>query len=277
MTPAWAWPRVALLVALAAGMDETGPARPGASDPTPWFEPLNLGFEKGLRGWAGGGRGYAIRADAVHPHSGQWCLRLDYLGARRPGPQVFGAANRTFPVELVRGRRLTLTGWIRTSNLTGGWAGLWMRVDGPKGAVLAIDNMQDRGVNGTTPWARYEVVLDVSAQARAVYFGPLLAGGGTAWFDDLDFALSVPLLALPVGAGRDQTPERTRSSRATASVSLMNAPTLSSCSAAPPAATTALAVSTAPSQPSRFQRAPSTRGGRGSGSVSGRGHTFTYQ
>jgi len=201
MTPAWTWPAMAFFVALAPGGDDARRAGPGAPALSPWFEPLNLGFEEGLRGWAGGGPGYAMRADAAFARSGQWCLRLDYLGAHRPGPQVFGAANRTFPVELGRGRRLTLSGWIRTSDVTTGWAGLWLRVDGPEGAVLAIDNMQDRGVAGTTPWRRYEVVLDVSAEAGAIYFGPLLAGNGTAWFDDLDFAPSVRLLAMPVRGG----------------------------------------------------------------------------
>ena len=62
---------------------------------------------------------------------------------------------------------------------------------------LAFDNMtqrswshgnlesDDRAVRGTTPWKQYNVEIDVDARAENFVFGGLLAGVGTAWFDDL--------------------------------------------------------------------------------------------
>jgi hypothetical protein len=38
------------------------------------------------------------------------------------------------------------------------WAGLWMRVDYYDVAVLAFDNIQNRGVKKTKDWAKYEIV-----------------------------------------------------------------------------------------------------------------------
>jgi hypothetical protein len=61
-----------------------------------------------------------------------------------------------------------------------------MRVDGPKRAVtLALDNMQNRPIRGTTDWTRYEVVLDVPAEGVAIAYGTLLEGAGSVWVDDV--------------------------------------------------------------------------------------------
>jgi hypothetical protein len=57
-------------------------------------------------------------------------------------------------------------------------------VDGSSG-VLAFDNMQDRGVTGTTDWKRYEIELSAAADAKNINFGALLTGDGSAWFDGL--------------------------------------------------------------------------------------------
>src|SRR5688572_21336014 len=48
--------------------------------------------------------------------------------ARLKGAQPsrsFGVAVGSFPVELVRGKRVRFSGWIRTEDLKDGWAGLW--------------------------------------------------------------------------------------------------------------------------------------------------------
>lgn len=101
------------------------------------------------------------------------------------------AANREHAVLLQKisaqgylGRRLELTGYLRTSEVTG-WAGLWVRVDGPDGEVLHFDNMMDRPVKGTTSWKRYHLTVDVPGDSQEVHFGALLSGRGQVWVDDL--------------------------------------------------------------------------------------------
>ncbi|MGI8684822.1 MAG: hypothetical protein ACR2MO_07005 [Acidimicrobiales bacterium] len=66
-----------------------------------------------------------------------------------------------------------------------GWAGLWFRVDGDGRNSLAFDNMQNRPVQGTTGWARYEVVLDVPEGATLLAYGALLSGSGEIAVADL--------------------------------------------------------------------------------------------
>ena len=97
---------------------------------------------------------------------------------------TFGVATATFPRAAAAGKKIRFGGQIKTEGVTGGFAGLWWRVDGESG-VLAFDNMSDRGPRGTTSWKRYEIELDVPAEITNINFGVLLTGEGTAWFDEL--------------------------------------------------------------------------------------------
>jgi hypothetical protein len=91
-------------------------------------------------------------------------------------PSGFGALVQSIAALRYLGRRVSFSAMVKATEVTG-WAGLWLRVDGPNG-VLAIDNMEDRALRGTTDWTPAAIVLDVSDQARAILFGALLSGAG---------------------------------------------------------------------------------------------------
>ncbi len=73
-----------------------------------------------------------------------------------------------------------------------GWGGLWLRVDGPRGEVLAFDNMQDRPLRGTTSFAWLQVVLDVAQEAERLSFGVMLHGPGALFVRELQFEEAPP-------------------------------------------------------------------------------------
>lgn len=137
--------------------------------------------------------------------------------ARRADEPPFGLATASFPISVAAGKRIRFSGYIKTQGITREWAGLWWRVDGKSG-VLAFDNMHDRGVTGTTDWKRYEIDLQVPADATNINFGVLHPGDGSAWFDglsvtvdgepyrdmskiDLDFESSAPIGFYTGGSG----------------------------------------------------------------------------
>lgn len=104
------------------------------------------------------------------------------LRATREAPREFGTLMQEFAAEDLRGRRVRWCAWVRAESVAGTCA-LWMRVDGPRRAVLAFDNMATRALAGTTPWTRCEVVLDVAPEAEVIAFGVLLRGAGAVWLD----------------------------------------------------------------------------------------------
>ena len=137
-----------------------------------------------LWGWQTGGLGYRFGVDTAEALSGTGCLRMLGYPGRPEGS--FGVAVRGMPAGDLGGKRLRYAGYVRTDGVRSGVAGLWLRVDGPAAAeTLLLDNMLDRGPAGTTDWSPYEIVVAVPEAAASIWFGALLTGIGTAWFDAL--------------------------------------------------------------------------------------------
>jgi hypothetical protein len=138
------------------------------------------------KGWIVAGshpKDYQMSVDREVAHGGKASARLKSIAAKTSG---FGTLMQTFQAETFRGKRVRMSGYARSQDVSD-WAGLWMRVDGPRGEPLAFDNMQQRPIKATTEWTRYEIVLDVPAQAEQIACGLLLTGRGEAWMDDLKF------------------------------------------------------------------------------------------
>jgi len=132
-------------------------------------------------------RDFTARYDAPFMTDLDQARKISETANANVGP-AFGVATGTFPVSRAAGKKVRYSGYIKTEAVTRGFAGLWWRVDGPSG-VLAFDNMQSRGVTGTTDWARYTIELTVDASVKSINFGALLPGDGTAWFDGLTIEL----------------------------------------------------------------------------------------
>lgn len=113
----------------------------------------------------------------------------------------FGTIMQSFKPKKLKGKRVRLSAFIKTKDVTGkkAWAGLWMRVDGQSDKSLSFDNMQDRPITGTKDWKKYSVVLKVPDESTNIAFGVLLSGTGEVWLDDLKIESvnqSVPLTQL---------------------------------------------------------------------------------
>jgi hypothetical protein len=151
-------------------------------------------------GWFMAGKApddYEATTDKTAKHSGTQCARV---GSKVAKPSDFGTLMQLISAETYRGQRLRLSGWVKTADVVD-WCGLWMRVDGGHGRYLAFDNMRKRAIQGTTPWTRYEVVLDVAQEAEGIFFGIVIEGAGTAWLDDVTLepvGLDVPTTSPPM-------------------------------------------------------------------------------
>jgi len=132
-------------------------------------------------------RDFVTKNDTAYLGDLRKATELIKVGPQAQGP-AFGIATARFPTEAAAGKRVHYSGYIKTKDITRGWAGLWWRVDGKTG-VLAFDNMEDRGARGTTDWKRYEIDLPVAADVTNINFGALHTGDGSAWFDGLEVTL----------------------------------------------------------------------------------------
>ena len=107
-----------------------------------------------------------------------------FIKSDSPKKNQFGTLMQTISADKFTGKRIRLTGYIKSENVTGR-SGMWMRIDGVGGKQLEFDNMQNRAVRGTTDWKQYSIVLDVPDNSASINFGVLVGGDGEVWFDDL--------------------------------------------------------------------------------------------
>ncbi|WP_242203412.1 S41 family peptidase [Aestuariivivens insulae] len=142
---------------------------------------LNLDFEiledGKAKNWSVFGDGdYSISYEQLISKSGNICASIKSNSQN----VEFNALSYKIPADF-GGKKIKLTGYIKTENVSSGWAGLWMRID----PYIAFDNMKSRGITGTTEWKKYEIELSLNNNAKTIVFGGILAGTGKIWVDNL--------------------------------------------------------------------------------------------
>ena len=157
------------------------------------------------RGWFPWGEApddYEMGTDGQVSHSGR---RSGYIKSR-DRPRGFGSLTQSIKADRYRSKRVKLTGYARSDQVQG-WAGFWMRIDGPKEPNLAFDSMQrfarsrerPGGPNIRLFWTRL-------AKASEISFGVLLSGQGQVWIDDVE--LDIAEDAVPTTEFRKQIPDQ---------------------------------------------------------------------
>ncbi|MDH8701804.1 C-terminal processing protease CtpA/Prc [Dysgonomonadaceae bacterium PH5-43] len=143
------------------------------------FEEINNGFPTY---WSGANnKTYSLKLDSTTVYSGKYSICIEYL----EGEQSFISISQRVP-DYFEGKHITLSGYIKTENIEDGFAGLWLRLD----PQIAFDNMQSRGITGTTDWTKYEITLPLNPQKTTQFvFGSLLTGKGKMWVDNLSISI----------------------------------------------------------------------------------------
>ena len=134
------------------------------------------------KGWFAAGSNpseYEMGIDNSNLENGQVCA---FIKSKSPKENEFGTLMQTISAENYLGKRLKLSGYIKSENVNG-WCSMWMRIDGENNQQLGFDNMRDRTIRGTTDWKEYEIVLDVPSHSKTINYGVLLGGNGKVWFD----------------------------------------------------------------------------------------------
>lgn len=133
----------------------------------------------------------------------------------KPSAAGFATMMQTIKPDTYRGKRIRLSGYLKTDNVTSGSA-FWLRVDpSDLGIPLSFDNMGNRMATGTSDWKRYDLVVDVPDNAARIAFGFMLISGGQIWADDLTIEVvdktvastNMPMAPETEAAIRQQTAE----------------------------------------------------------------------
>ena len=172
--------------------------------------PRNLDLQEGMAaygapiGWYPVGPATELYEFGMEPTGSPREKPAAYMRSKSPKIAGFGALAQSAQVAAGTRKRLRFSALLRTVGVSGR-AGLWMRIDGDQGTI-ALDNMADRAVSGTTEFRRYAVVLERGDDALFVNFGVLLQGTGTVVFSDAKLESvsdDVQLTGLPPDAPRN--------------------------------------------------------------------------
>jgi C-terminal processing protease CtpA/Prc len=147
---------------------------------------LNLDFEQVENNYPSkwenfGSKDYKIYMDSVNAQNGKNSVVIESQGNKSD----FKALAINLPNNY-NGKFIRLSGYIKTENVTDGYAGLWMRID----PEIGFDNMNSRGITGTTDWKEYEIILPLNPKKTDnIVVGGLLVGKGKMWLDNLQVSI----------------------------------------------------------------------------------------
>jgi len=129
---------------------------------------------------------YKTGLDTINSQHGQKCGFIESTAA---DPDGFATLMQQCNVKDFKGKRIKMTGFIRTKDADQGGM-MWKRVDDFEKKIVAdFDNMEDRAITGNKDWTKCEIVFDVPDTKCAISFGFMLAGSGKIWFDNLTFEI----------------------------------------------------------------------------------------
>lgn len=143
---------------------------------------------------------YVVGVDSTNMWGG---MPSAYVESLTPSVEAaFGGMMQTTAAANYVGKRVRLSGWIKTEDANQGGGHLWLRIDGQeRGQILGFDNMNNRAVKGTSDWQEASVVLDVPAGSRALAYGFFVEGGGKMWVNGQrieEVGMDVPTTNMPI-------------------------------------------------------------------------------
>jgi C-terminal processing protease CtpA/Prc len=144
---------------------------------------FNLNFEvieNGMpKGWSIYPKSdYSVFVDSKNVQSGKYSIAIEFAGNTVDAQAVFITLPKNYD-----GEKITLSGYMKTENVTDGHAGLWIM----KVPEMACDSVT---VTGTADWKQYEITLDLNpAQTQYIVIGGGLTGKGKMWLDGLQVTI----------------------------------------------------------------------------------------
>ncbi|MDI9309007.1 MAG: helix-turn-helix transcriptional regulator [Limnohabitans sp.] len=142
-----------------------------------------------INGWFKTGsksKSYETGLNSSKSKTGKKCA---YIKSIEDNIQGFGTLMQHCDAKLYLGKRVKMTGYIKTENVVN-WSGMWLRVDSKFGGkYLSFDNMHDRPLKGDTDWTKCEIILNVPKESSTLNYGVLLNGTGEVYFDRISIEI----------------------------------------------------------------------------------------
>ncbi|MGY3052974.1 C-terminal processing protease CtpA/Prc [Pedobacter sp. UYEF25] len=122
-----------------------------------------------------------IKLDSVTKHEGKYSLSIENSIDFNTPQEVGNYFNIEEVVTSIKdGDSIELRGFMKMDEVRGGYAAIWLRVDG----VDELGELVDKKYDGTHDWEEYSVKLPYTKKIREIAYGGILDGVGKVWFDN---------------------------------------------------------------------------------------------
>ena len=130
--------------------------------------------------------GYISELDSGQKKLGRFSLHMGQIDSAKSGWAIF---SQDLPASMVRGRTVELSGWIKTDQVTEGFADLYLEeYKGVNYNNFPVDTL-NRGVRNSSGWTQIVVKKHFEDNSSFIQFGGILKGRGEAWFDNLELRI----------------------------------------------------------------------------------------
>jgi ribosomal protein S6E (S10) len=142
---------------------------------------FNLGFEHKhpdstlSDGWVKWGTSKVSISDEAH--SGKKAVKISSTDENS-----YGFVSYQIP-EKYNGKKIRLTGYMKTKDVGNGFCGLVARIDG-QSSTLDFQTMENDKISGTKDWQKFSITVKYPKEAEFVIVAGMLNGVGEVWFDD---------------------------------------------------------------------------------------------
>jgi hypothetical protein len=148
----------------------------------------SLAATQPIKGWRvpieSGRQNYEVYLDTIVRHGGNSSVSIKSKLFDNEDKQKTVYLMQTIKGDNYHGKRIRLSAFVKSENVE--HSALWLRMDGDGMKVLNFDGMNNRSINGTADWQKFDIVLDVPSETRQIIFGINLKGSGQIWLDDVE-------------------------------------------------------------------------------------------
>jgi hypothetical protein len=161
----------------------------------------NLGFEQldtknNILSWLIGNtkQQYQIKLDTVIFHSGSVSVSMETPPKFAVDRGFAGVESIMFSPAFKTGKKVKISAYVKTQNMTQGFAGLAMRIHDANKEIGYVDS-GNQGKSGNTDWSLCEIEIPLSKDVLSITFAGQTNGSGKAWFDDFQVSIDGKAIA----------------------------------------------------------------------------------
>lgn len=125
--------------------------------------------------------GYKASTDSINKYEGQKSLKLECTDG---SIKKFMGFSQVVEIDVPKLKKIAITVYIKTVGIVGN-ANIWCQIWDKNNNMIGFNSLllQHVLIDKTNNWKKYSLEMILNTDCKKLFFGGILSGKGTAWFD----------------------------------------------------------------------------------------------